>query len=122
MPDPHKDLAEIIEPDVLPAAAPTDIALPLLLACTVVLLLLAVWWLWRRRDPVRALRRLARSAEIEIAAAALARLMETRLVPDAWRQELDRLRFARPAPDAAAKLARLCQEAEEYVQARGGHS
>lgn len=120
MPDPHKELAGIIEPSAPPSpAAQADFALPLVLAFCAVLLALAAWWLRRRGAPLRDLRRLARSRDIPAAAAALARLTEGRAVSEAWRRELDRLRFARPAPDAAATLARLCQEVEGPLQARG---
>ena len=119
MPDPHKDLAGIIEPAAPPpAAAQADFTLPLALAGAAVLLLLAFWWFWRRRAPLRALRRLAKSQDVSAAAAALARLMETRTAPDAWRRDLERLRFARPEPGAEATLARLCREAEGFLQAR----
>jgi hypothetical protein len=126
MPDPHKDLAEIIAPAAPPpAAAPADFALPLALAGAAVLLALILWWLWRRRAPLRALRRLARSSahlsDIPAAAAELARLTASRAAPAAWRRDLEQLRFARPAPDAAATLARLCREAEAFVRARGGN-
>jgi hypothetical protein len=122
MPDPHQDLAEIIEPAAPPTAATqADFALPLALAGAAVLVLLAFWWFWRRRAPLRALRRLARSPDVPAAAAELARLMEARTAPAAWRLELECLRFARPAPDAAATLARLCREAEHIVRARGGN-
>lgn len=122
MPDPHQDLAEIIEPaPPPPAAAQADFALPLALAGAAVLLLLAFWWLRRRRAPLRALRRLARSpagsSDIPAAAAALARLMESHAAPAAWRLELERLRFARQEPDADSTLARLCREAEAFQRA-----
>ncbi|MDD5390418.1 MAG: hypothetical protein PHD37_13810 [Gallionellaceae bacterium] len=121
MPDPHKDLAEIIEPSAPPvAAARADYAPLFLLAAVVVLLVVIAWWFWRRRAPLRALRRLARSPDTQAGAAGLARLTEGRAVPESWRMDLERLRFARPAPDAAATLARLCREAEGLLRARGG--
>jgi len=120
MPDPHKDLAEIIEPATQAAAGSgSDYLLPLALACVVLVLGLA--WFWRRRAPLRALRRLARAAEVQAGADALARLLENRAAPAAWRRELDRLRFARQEPDAAEMLERLCREAEGFLRARGGN-
>jgi hypothetical protein len=118
MPDPHKDLAEIIEPAAPPvAAAPADHTPSLALAFASLAPLLAAAWFWRRRAPLRALRRLSRAPDVAAAAAELARLMQSRAAPQPWRRELERLRFARPAPDAAATLARLCREAEAFVRA-----
>lgn len=121
MPDPHKDLAEIIEPAAPPpAAAQADYPLPLALAAAAVLLVFIAWRFWRRRAPLRALRRLASAPDAQAGAAGLARLMAGHALPEPWRQELERLRFARPAPDAATTLARLCREAEGFLRARGG--
>ncbi len=121
MPDPHKDLAGIIEPGAPPpVAAPADYTLPLALAFVAVLVLLALRWFWRRGATLRALRRLARSPDVQAGAAGLARLMVGREVPEPWRRELDRLRFAAPTPDAAAMLARLCRVAEGFAQSRSG--
>lgn len=130
MPDPHKDLAGIIEPSAPPAPLPADYTPHLALAFAALLFILAAAWLWRRRAPLRALRRLARCADVPVAAAALARLMATRQAPESWRLELERLRFARPAPEVApyatpqatATLARLCREAEGFLRARGGNA
>ena len=117
MPDPHKDLAEIIEPSAPPAAAArVDYAPLFLLAVAVVLLVLIAWRFWRRRAPLRALRRLALATDAQAGAAELARLMAGRVAPKPWRLQLERLRFARPAPDAAAVLARLCREAEGFLR------
>ena len=116
MPDPHRDLAEIIEPASPPATAtPAHFMRPQALAGAAVLPLLALWWLLRRRAPLRALRRLARSPDVAAAAAALARLAEGHAATTAWRQELERLRFAPPTPEAASTLARLCREAESFL-------
>ncbi|MDO9224569.1 MAG: hypothetical protein Q8M09_19130 [Pseudomonadota bacterium] len=121
MPDPHQDLAAIIEPAAPPAAAArTDYAPLFLLAATVVLLVVIVWRFWRRRAPLRALRRLARSPDTQAGAAGLAHLMEGRALPESWRMELEQLRFARPTADAATTLARLCREAEGLLRAGGG--
>ncbi len=125
MPDPHKDLAAIIEPSAPPAAASfatsADYLLPLALTAAAVLLVVVAWWFWRRHAPLRALRRLARAKDVHAAAAELARLMEGRAVPESWRMELERLRFARSEPDAATTLARLCREAEGFLRVRGGN-
>lgn len=121
MPDPHKDLAGIIEPVAPPAVAARADHAPLFLpAAAVVLLVVIVWRFWRRRAPLRALRRLARSPDTLAGAAGLARLMQGRALPESWRIDLERLRFARPTPDAATTLARLCREAEGLLRARGG--
>lgn len=125
MPDPHKDLAAIIEPAAPPPAASfatsADYPLPLALAAAAVLLVFIAWRFWRRRAPLRALRRLASAPDAQAGAAGLARLMAGRVVPEPWRQDLERLRFARPAPDAATTLARLCREAEGLLRARSGN-
>lgn len=122
MPDPHKDLAEIIEPAAPPAAvAPADYLLPLALTITAVLLVFIAWWFWRRRAPLRTVRRLARATDVQAGAAELARLMAGRAAPESWRMELGRLRFARPEPDAATTLVRLCREAEGFLRVRGGN-
>ncbi|MDP2833501.1 MAG: hypothetical protein Q8Q28_09500 [Pseudomonadota bacterium] len=122
MPDPHKDLAAIIEPAAPPvAAAQADYLLPLALTITAVLLVFIAWWFWRRRAPMRALRRLARATDAQAGAAGLARLMAGRAMPESWRLELERLRFAHPAPEAttiaATTLTRLCREAEGLLRA-----
>lgn len=154
MPDPHKDLADIVEP-ALDIAPPAEIglALPLVLVLAGILLALAIWRFRRRGAPLRALRRLAEmdeTADPQAGGEALGRLMEPILSPSprhgipplsqrgksdissgssiaplaedpalaAWRQNLERLRFGPPAPDAAATLARLCREAEAWLKSR----
>jgi hypothetical protein len=125
MPDPRHDLAPIIE---LPASQPgpatstghgVTIPVPgLLLVCA---MLVAGFVRYRRRSaPIRAARRLARSADPRRAADALAALLAARTIePDAaWRNDLERLRFGRPGPDDAALLARLCQQAEAALKRR----
>jgi hypothetical protein len=151
MPDPHKDLADIVEPALnTTPPAEMDLILPLGLALAGVLLALAIWWSWRRRAPLRTLRRLATAADPQAGAEALYRLMAPILEPSpglgipplsqkgrpdkssasnhapftedatqtAWRQDLERLRFGPPSPDAAATLARLCREAEAWLKPR----
>jgi len=119
MPDPHKDLADIIEPALVAAPAPPDIVLPIALTVSVVLLIAGVYWRWRRGAPLRQLRRLARNPDIPAAAAELAHM---RLFPsnEVWQQDLDCLRFAPPRTDDAATdvatLARLCREAEAFLK------
>jgi hypothetical protein len=114
MSDPHKDLAEIIEPAAPPApAVPSSHAMAWTLAATLILALVLGWRWWRGGARVRALRRLVRINDLPTAAANLARLAPATAMPEAWRQDLERLRYARPTPDAAATLARLCGEAAQ---------
>jgi hypothetical protein len=119
MPDPQKDLAAIVEPAMPPAPPPqADWAGPLALAGALVLLALFAAWRWRARAPLRELRRLATDPDPPRAAHALARLVRARAdQPDAaWQRDLERLRFASPASDAGATLARLCREAEAWLR------
>jgi len=121
MPDPQRDIAPIIEPAAPPAApAGPDYMLPLAVALGGLLLIAALALRWRRRAPLRALRKLAHAPDSIAAANALAALVSRCGVapPPDWQDELQRLRFAPPAEDAAATLARLCRSAEEFIQAR----
>jgi hypothetical protein len=123
MPDPLRDLAPIIAPSPPPAVTQHG---AMAWSPTVVVLLLTVFialltsWRWRRRAHVRALRRLGHAHDPQAAAHALARLVRRRgLRPQpAWLQELERLRFAPPAADAAATLRRLCAQAETLPRGR----
>lgn len=123
MPDPHKDLAPLIEP-LPPPIAEAGGAMAWVTAGAVVLpallIALALAWWWRRNTSLRTLRRLARSDDPVAAAGELERLMDRHALQadPAWRLELERLRFARPGPEAAATLARLCREAEAFRRAR----
>jgi len=121
MPDPQRDIAPIIEP-VSPPAAPAgpDYVLPLAVALGGLLLIAAFAWRWRRRAPLRNLRKLAQAPDPIAAANALAALVSRCGVspPLDWQDELERLRFAPPADDAAAALARLCRSAESFLQTR----
>lgn len=121
MPDPQRDIAPIIEPAAPPMPpAPPDFGPAIgLAACA---LLLAVWlhWRWRKRAPLRALRRLACASDPVAGADALAALMASQRVtpPAQWQAELELLRFGPPAEDAQAVLARLCQGAESMLKGR----
>jgi len=119
MPDPHKDLAPVIEPLAPPPThsiatdwLPWGGSLALALAAG----LLALWW-YRRHAPVKALRRLSRSDDPRAGADALAQLVRRyKLRPDAaWQADLERLRFARPGEHAPGELARLCQAAQDML-------
>lgn len=121
MPDPQRDIAPIIEPAAPPAApAGPDYSLPLALALGGLLLIAALVWRWRSRAPLRVLRKLAQAPDPLEAANTLAVLVSRSRVapPQDWQDELERLRFAPPADDAADLLARLCQQAETFLRAR----
>lgn len=121
MPDPQRDIAPIIEPAAppMPPAAP-DYTLPIILALGGTLLLIVLAWHWRRRAPLRALRKLAHAADAVAGANALAALMRQHGVapPQIWQEELDRLRFGPPLENADAVLQRLCQGAELMLRRR----
>lgn len=121
MPDPQRDIASIIEP-AAPPAPPVgpDYVLPVALSVAGLLLAAALAWHWRRRAPLRALRRLAQTPDPVEAANALAMLVRRHGLtpPSGWQGELERLRFAPPADDAAESLARLCGQAENFLKAR----
>ncbi len=121
MPDPQRDIAPIIEPaapPLPPAGADTTLAIALGAGG----LLLAIWLyrLWRRRAPLRALRRLAQASDPIAGANALAALMASQGIapPAFWQEELELLRFGPPGEDADAILARLCQGAESMLRVR----
>ena len=121
MPDPQRDIAPIIEP-VAPPAPPAepDFILPAALGLAVLLLFAWLVWYWRRRAPLRALRKLAHSANPVEGANALAALMASQhIVPPAlWQEELELLRFGPPAKDAEVVLAQLCNSAESFLRSR----
>lgn len=121
MPDPQRDIAPIIEPlapPMLPAGP--DYTLPIILALGVLLLLAALAWYWRRRAPLRSLRRIAHASDPTAGADALAALMTRHGVtpPQIWQEELELLRFGPPAEYADNVLARLCQGAEVFLKMR----
>lgn len=121
MPDPQHDIAPIIEPAAppMPPAGPDyTMAVALGLGC---LLLLAMFlWYWRRRAPLRVLRRISRASDPVAGANALAALVASRHItpPAFWQKELELLRFGPLAEDADAVLARLCQGAESFLKMR----
>jgi hypothetical protein len=121
MPDPQRDIAPIIEPVAppLPPAGP-DYTWPVALAVGGLLLLAVLVWAWRRRAPLRSLRRIARASDPIAGANALAALVAQQSLrpPRAWEEELEMLRFGPPADYAGDVLARLCQGAEHFLKAR----
>lgn len=123
MADPQRDLAPIIEPPafVVPGAAdaPPLGSVAATVALVLVLALAYVLW-WRPRAPLRALRRLPRSADPVAAGDELAALARRHAIaPDAaWHAELDRLRFGPSPADASTLLARLCRDAATNFSAR----
>lgn len=121
MPDPQRDIAPIIEPAAPPVApAGLDYTLPILLGMGGLLLLAALAWRWRRRAPLRALRKLAHAPDPVAAADALAALLASQGIapPAYWQSELERLRFGPPVEYANAILARLCRVAESFLRVR----
>lgn len=122
MPDPHKDLADIIEPQIPVVAATSNdwlfIAGGLLLG---IALIGSLYWQWRRHAPLRALQRLRKLSDPQCAADELAALMpQFRASPDpVWLDELNRLRFGPAHDDAPATLARLCAAAEPLLRPGG---
>lgn len=121
MPDPQRDIAPIIEPVVPPALPPgPDYTPAIAVALGGLLLLAALAWRWRRRAPLRNLRKLAHAPDPVAAANALAALSGRFRVapPQDWQDELERLRFGPPVEDAAAVLLRLCGRAEFFLRAR----
>lgn len=121
MPDPQRDIAPIIEPAAppLPPAGP-DYTLPAMLALGGLILLAALFWQWRRRAPLRALRKITRASDPLDGANALAELMASQRIspPAFWQEELDLLRFGAPADNAAALLAQLCEGAESMLRVK----
>ncbi len=121
MPDPQRDIAPIIEPAApsMPPAGP-DCTLPAMLALGGLILFAVLFWHWRRRAPLRALRKISHASDPFAGANALAELMASqRITPPAfWQEELELLRFGPPADDAAAMLSQLCQGAESLLRAR----
>lgn len=121
MPDPQRDIAPIIEPlaPPMPSAGP-DYTLAIGLAAFGLLLVAWLYWRWRRRAPLRALRKLSHASDPVAGADALAALVASqRTTPPAyWQEELELLRFGPPDEDAQAVLARLCQGAESMLRVR----
>ncbi len=121
MPDPQKDIAPIIEPVAppMPEASPNHVLPPLIgLGCLLLIAILA--WHWRKRAPLRSLRRLMREPDPVDAAHALAVLIRKQRIspPAAWQTELERLRFGPSFDGAADSLTRLCRQAETFLKAR----
>lgn len=117
MPDPHVDLANIVEPAQPLVTAQPDFAPPIVAALAAIILIGGGYAYWRRGRRLRRLRRLARSADVAAAATELAHMQLVSASP-AWREALDRLRFSRPYPESASAdadtLKRLCREAESF--------
>ena len=122
MPDPHKDLADIIEPQIANVTgSDSDWAL---IGGTIMLGLAIVgflYWHWRRGAPRRALQRLRGLPDPQRAADALASLLpHFKTQPEqAWLDELARLRFGPPQEKARAILDALCQQAEALLRQQG---
>lgn len=103
----------------MPPPAP-DYILPVFLALGSLLLLAMLAWYWRRRAPLRAVRKIAHATDPVAGADALAVLMASLSVtpPQPWQEELQRLRFGPPDESAGERLARLCQGAEVFLKMR----
>lgn len=121
MPDPQRDIASIIEPVAppLPPVGP-DYTLLAMFALGGLMLFAVLFWHWRRRAPLRALRKIARASDPLAGGNALAELMVSqRITPPAfWQEELELLRFGPPADNAAALLAQLCEGAESMLRVK----
>lgn len=121
MPDPQRDIAPIIEPAAppMPQAAP-DYSLALAIAAGGLLLAAWLYWRWRRRAPLRALRGISQISDPIAGSHVLAVLMREygNEAPQAWQEELDQLRFGPPQENAGAALARLCKDAESMLRRR----
>ena len=119
MPDPHKDLADIIEPQITAVAA-TGNNWPLVGAAVFGGLIIAagIHWYWRRGAPMRTLRRLRELPDPQQAANTLATLIPNFKVPPepGWLDALQRLRFGPPQDDARVILDTLCQQAKTLLQ------
>ena len=122
MPDPHKDLADIIEPQITAVAA-TGNTWPLVGAAVLsgLIIIAGIYWYWRRGAPMRALRRLRELPDPQQAANTLATLIPKFKAPPepGWLDALQRLRFGPPQDDARAILDMLCQQAKTLLQ---GHA
>jgi hypothetical protein len=121
MPDPQKDLAPIIQPAAPHVQAEHNgSAIPIVAMLLALTLLVWGLWLWRRAAPRRTLRRLrtvGNTTEAVRRLAAWARA-QSRPLPDAWQQQLERLRFDRPGEGDKVKLDRLLLEAEAWLRRR----
>lgn len=114
MPDPHKDLADIVEPQITVATASGGGWLEIGGIAIVASLVAGVlFWHWRRRAPLRALRRLRRRTDVQQAADELAALLpHFKQTPDAtWLEALQRLRFGPAQEDAQLVFDTLCEQA-----------
>jgi len=138
MADPRTELADIIVP-AAPEIVATGSSLPgwgaaVAMAC--VMLVAAAVWLWHRRRPARALRRMAvaathqqdtvpaLAARLDAWARAryrLPRVDAARCPPGIdsaawaeWAATLTQLRFAPPQPDGFDALAALCKTARAW--------
>lgn len=122
MADPYVILAPLVEPPLapVPAAVAADPVPWLLLAAALVAALVALllvlgllYAAWRHAAPGRALRRIAQLPDPVQGAHALAQWQrqQARVLPPAWQQALERLRFGAPGPQGAQTLQRLCAEA-----------
>jgi len=119
MPDPHKDLADIIEPQIANVSTADhdwvliggSVALGLAVAG-------GLYWHWRRRAPLRALRRLRNLPDPQRAADELAALIpQFKADPEpAWLHDLNRLRFGPAQEKARAVLDDLCRQAEALLR------
>lgn len=125
MPDPQRDISAIIEPPPPPLPPPPpDYTLPAVLALGGLIVLAVLVWFWRRRAPLRALRRIAKATDPVAGANALAILIASQRVtpPAFWEEELELLRFGPPAEDAQAMLTQLCQGADSMLRNKPGLS
>lgn len=138
MADPRTELADIIVP-AAPEIVATGSSLPgwgPIVAMACVTLAAAAVWLWHRRRPARALRRLAVAAahQQDTVPALAARLdawararyrlprVDAAQCPPGidsaawseWAQALEQLRFAPPQPDGFDALAALCETARAW--------
>ncbi len=121
MPDPQRDIAPIIEPAAppLPPAGP-DYTLPAMLVLGGLILFAVLFWHWRRRAPLRTLRKIAQTPDAAAGADALAALVKRQGItpPPFWQEELELLRFGPPTQDAPSLLKHLCQGAAAMLRVK----
>jgi hypothetical protein len=119
MADPHKDLAPIIE---LPAPPVAQEGMPWLAPAISLLAVLAVallvYWQWRRRAPLRGLKKIMCMTDPVEGAHRLVGWMQRQSLQFGVEDQhvLERLRFGLPAKESGATFAQLCDAATALLR------